>query len=81
MYTIYSKPGCNFCEQAKQLLNDKGLAYDERILDVGQEKDAGKTYVTVEQLRQVVPSARTVPQILNDGELIGGYSALAKLLS
>lgn len=76
MYTVYSKPNCKFCTQAKQLLEAKGLPYQEFILDVGQVKEDGKTYVTVEQLKQLVPTARTVPQIFLDDTLIGGFDAL-----
>ena len=81
MYTIYSKPGCTYCEQAKTLLNAKGLAYDEFIIDVEQIKLADKKYVSVNQLKQVVPSAKTVPQILLDGTLVGGFESLKKSLT
>ena len=80
MYIVYSKPGCTYCDQAKTLLNSKNIAFEEKILDVGQTKEAGITYVTVQQLRDVVPQARTVPQILKDGVLIGGFDALKQSL-
>ena len=63
MFEIYSKPGCSFCEQAKQLLDSKGLPYNEHILDVGQVKEPGVSYYTVEQLHKLVPGARTVTKI------------------
>jgi glutaredoxin 3 len=80
MFTIYSKPSCSYCEQAKGLLAAKGLEYQELILDVGQVKDPAKTYTTVHQLKQRVPDARTVPQIFRDDEHVGGFDALKLLL-
>lgn len=81
MYTIYSKPNCGYCEQAKTLLTTKGCQFNELIIDVGQVKHEGKTYVTADQLRQVVPTAKTVPQILLGARLIGGFDALKLELS
>lgn len=80
MYTVYSKPNCPWCDRAKALLTSKGQAYEEKILDVGQAKDDTKTYVTVQELKAVVPNAQSVPQILHDGILVGGYTDLAKVL-
>ena len=81
MFTIYSKPACTYCDQAKGLLESKGLTFQELILDVGQVKDPSKTYTTVNQLKQRVPDARTVPQIFKGDELIGGFDALKLHLS
>lgn len=81
MFTVYSKPACPFCDQAKMLLTSKGLAYEEKILDVGQPKLEGKQYVTKEQLLAAAPGARTVPQILDGNELIGGFTELKQWLT
>jgi len=80
MITIYSKPSCTFCDQAKALLNSKGIEFKELILDVGQEQDPSKTYVSVASLKDRVPTARTVPQIFNDDYHIGGYTELRQFL-
>lgn len=80
-FTIYSKPNCTYCEQAKKLVASKGLTYEELIIDVGQVKESDKTYVTVNQLKARVPSAQTVPQIFKGEDLVGGFEALKKLLS
>lgn len=80
MYTVYSKPQCPWCDRAKALLTSKGETYEEFILDVGQDKDPTKTYVSVAELKVVIPNAQTVPQILHDGKLIGGYADLAKVM-
>lgn len=79
-YVIYSKPGCGFCDKAKDLLTAKNISYNEIILDVGQDKDPSKNYVSVDTLRELIPGVRTVPQIFKDGVLIGGFEALQKMV-
>ena len=71
MYTIYSKPSCSYCLQAKQLLEMKQLPF--------VYKQLGADY-TLQELLEVSPNARTFPVILKDEELIGGYSDLAESL-
>lgn len=68
---VWSKNACPFCDQAKGLLKIKGIEFEERNIN----KDWSK-----EQLLESVPTARTVPQILLDGELIGGFTELQKHL-
>jgi glutaredoxin 3 len=81
MYIVYSKPNCTYCDQAKALLKMKNLDFSERILDVGQAKLPDKEYVSVEYLKSIVPTVKTVPQIFNDDNLIGGFDALKLLLA
>jgi len=71
MITIYSRPGCKWCETSKSLLELKGIEYNELMLDVD---------ITADQLKQLVPGARSVPQIMDDGIHIGGYKELAEYL-
>jgi glutaredoxin 3 len=80
MYTIYSKPTCSYCNRAKRLLTELNLPFTEIEVDVGQPKEQGKQYCTVEQLKERVPSAKTVPQIFEGDVLIGGYTELAAKL-
>jgi glutaredoxin 3 len=80
MITIYSKPSCTFCDQAKALLDSRGVEFKELILDVGQEQDPAKTYVSVASLKEKVPTARTVPQIFKGDYHIGGYTELRQFL-
>lgn len=68
---VWSKPACPQCEQAKALLKLKGIAYEERKIGEG---------FTREQLLEVVPSARAVPQIFLGEEYIGGYQELKEKL-
>jgi glutaredoxin 3 len=52
---------------AKTLLKNKGIAFEERMIGVEW---------TREQLLESIPQARTVPQIILNGEYIGGYDQL-----
>lgn len=78
MFKVYSKPNCPYCVRAKELLTLKGLPFEVLDLDVGQVKDINGSYYTVPQLQKLVPGARTVPQIFEDGVLIGGFDALQR---
>jgi glutaredoxin len=70
--TIWSKENCTFCVQAKQLLESKGIEFEERKI--------GKAW-TKEQLLEAVPTARTVPQIFLDEQYVGGYQELRQKLN
>lgn len=87
MYTVYSKPACPACNQAKALILAKGLSYCEIILDVGQPKQEGVEYIAREEFLTRFPTTRTVPLITrtdgpNDArcEFIGGIAELRQTL-
>ena len=80
LFTIYSQPGCSFCEQAKALVKSKGFEYVELILNVGQKQEQGKHYVPVTQLKAKAPSAKSVPQIFIGSKHVGGFTDLEKYL-
>jgi glutaredoxin len=69
---VWSKYNCPYCDQAKALLKMKGIAFEERKIGDGYTK---------EDLLEAVPTARTVPQIFLDEELIGGFSELKSKLN
>lgn len=62
---IYSKDRCPYCDMAKSTFKAAGINYTEHCLNVNG--------FTKEMLLEAVPGARTVPQIVIDGELIGGW--------
>lgn len=67
---MYTTAWCGFCVRAKVLLEDRGLEYEEISLDDDPTFRA----------RLLEATGRwTVPQILIDGEPIGGYSELWQL--
>jgi glutaredoxin len=70
---VWSKYNCPYCDQAKALLKMKGIPFEEKKIGDGYTK---------EDLLEAVPTARTVPQIFLDEELIGGFNELkSKLVS
>jgi glutaredoxin len=69
---VWSKYHCTFCDQAKALLESKGIPYEERKIGDG---------FTKEELLEAVPTARAVPQIFLDGEYVGGFNELRKKLT
>ena len=84
MFTVYSKPSCPHCDQAKALLSAKGIEYKVVNLDVGQPKMAGETYISRDDLLSLFPGARTMPQINrvveDEVQVVGGFTELKKLL-
>lgn len=64
---VWSKVTCPYCDMAKTLLKNKGIVFEERMIGVNW---------TREQLLESIPQARTVPQIILNGVLIGGYEQL-----
>ena len=67
---IYSTDWCRYCDLAKMFLDKKGWKYEEiNIEKLGCNRSK----------LLVVGKATTVPQIVIDGEPIGGYDDLIKL--
>ena len=69
---VWSKPNCKYCVNAKSLLTNKGIAFEERSI--------GSDW-SVDQLLEVAPLAKSVPQIFIDGKHIGGFSELETLFN
>ena len=68
---VWSKYNCPYCEQAKALLTQRGIEFEERKIGDGYTK---------EELLEAVPNARTVPQIFLNNQLIGGFTELQKYI-
>lgn len=69
---ILTSPDCSYCHAAKDLLQQRGIAYQE--VDVFKEAD--------QALKLLSQSGqRTVPQIFINEQPIGGFSELSRLLS
>ena len=69
---VWSKPGCPQCVSAKQLLKTKGIEYEEKNIAEGYK---------IQDLLELVPNAKTMPQIWLNEEHVGGFSDLQKKLS
>lgn len=70
---VWSQPNCPACDQAKQLLKQHNIPY--------QVCELGDGYYTKQMLVEMVPSARSVPQIFLNGFHVGGLPELKKLLN
>ena len=76
MYTIYSKPSCGYCLQAKQLLEMEQLPFE--YLQLG-------THYDLDELMKLAPNAKSFPQIFvvdenGNKDLIGGFNNLVEHL-
>lgn len=68
---VWSKNNCQYCDKAKLLLKLNNIDYEERNI----EKDWSR-----EQLLNAAPLARTLPQVVINDKLIGGFTELEKYL-
>lgn len=64
---VYGKKNCPQCEQAKALLDSKSLGYE--YIDLGSNIEA------MQEAR--AKGWRSVPQVVIDGRVVGGYKELA----
>jgi glutaredoxin 3 len=69
---IWSRYNCPQCEQAKSLLKQKGIQFEERKIGDGWMK---------EELLEAVPTAKSVPQIFMNEEYVGGLTELKQRLA
>ena len=68
--TMYTTRWCGYCVRAKTLLRSRGLSFEEVSLDDDP---------AFRQTLYDLTGGWTVPQILIDGEPIGGYTELWRL--
>jgi len=71
MIHIWGKPACPSCTKAKALCEQRGYQYE--YLEMGRD-------FTREAVLEEFPSARTFPQIVINGQKIGGYEAFLKYI-
>ncbi len=68
---MYTKTFCGFCVRARGLLDAKGIAIDEYVIDGGGPKR--------DEMIQRANGRTTVPQIFIDGRHVGGCTELFAL--
>ena len=66
---VYTMNHCPYCERAKALLKQKGLAFEE--IKLADDDDAA--WDALEKRSGM----KTMPQIFSGDDLVGGYSDLA----
>jgi glutaredoxin 3 len=70
--TIFSKDNCSFCSKAIKLAEEKQV--DLQVKKLGAD-------FTMDWMRTTFPTARTFPQIIIDGENIGGYTEFEAIIN
>jgi glutaredoxin 3 len=67
---MYTTQWCGYCVRAKALLDGRGIEYEEILLDEDP---------SFRQSLHELTGGWTVPQIVIDGEPIGGFTELWRL--
>lgn len=62
--TLYSRKWCGWCLDAKEYLNDRGIAFDE--VDVGKDRAANEEM-------QRLSGQHYVPTIVVDGHVLANF--------
>lgn len=71
-WKVYSRDGCIFCDAAMEILEEKGIGYEE--IKVPGNEEATNLFK--------MNRFKTVPQIFTDRDVwIGGYEDLKKKLN
>jgi len=70
-FLVYIRTGCRFSEQARQLLDSKGLEYFE--------KDVTHDVLLKREMIELSGGRVTTPQVFFKGRHIGGCDELCKL--
>jgi glutaredoxin 3 len=65
---IFTDPNCGYCETAKALMRENGLAFEKINLAASPDN--------MEDFRARLPRVKSIPQIFVDGEHIGGLKDL-----
>ncbi len=69
--TVYSTASCPVCERAKNMLQKWNIEFKEIAIDADASAQR--------EFAEITHGARTVPQIVIDGNCIGGFSELTEL--
>ncbi|WP_087024381.1 glutaredoxin domain-containing protein [Thaumasiovibrio subtropicus] len=73
---VITQPNCPYCVKAKAILDARGTEYTTLVLGQDLEKEAMITFI--EEVARV--TVNTVPQIILDGQYIGGHDDLVAKL-
>ena len=69
---IYTKPDCSHCVDAKSVLKNNNIPFEEKTLNLD---------FTREYLLEEYPSAKTFPVIVINEKYIGGYTELVNYMN
>ena len=77
MYKVFTKPNCGYCVKSKALLDKLNIPFEEYKLSMDMSGGDGKYTVTIDQMFEMIgKQVRSMPQIMKDDKLIGGYTDL-----
>ena len=77
MNKVFSKPACVYCDKAKALLSKLNIPYEEYKLSTNMSGSDSEYTVTIDQMFEMIgKQVRSMPQIMKDDKLIGGYTDL-----
>jgi glutaredoxin len=78
IYTIYSKSGCTFCTKVKNLLQEKGFAFDMIDCDeyLLEDKEGFLKFIN----QQTGKEYKTFPMVFRAGYFIGGFKETKNLI-
>jgi glutaredoxin 1 len=71
MITVYGKHGCGYCVKAKNLLESKKIPFT--YLTLGED-------VGINEFVAQYPEIRSVPFIINNNGILGGFNELQAYL-
>lgn len=72
--TIYTKPGCPNCDNAKKLLDSKGLVYTAHNVETMDG------LIAFTPVRSEYPAIRQMPAIIINDQYVGGLAGLQAAL-
>ena len=77
MYKVFTKDSCIYCDKAKALLKKLNIPFEEYKLALNMTGGDGEYTVTIDQMFEMIgKQVRSMPQIMEDDKLIGGYTDL-----
>ena len=77
MFKVFTKPNCGYCVKAKALLDKLNIPFEEYKLSTDMSGGDGEYTVTIDQMFEMIgKQVRSMPQIMKDDKLIGGYTDL-----
>ena len=77
--TVWSKETCGYCNLAIAELTERNYKVTvKKLIEPNTPKESKDWMFTKEDLLEVVPNAKSVPQIFIGEEYIGGYTDLMK---
>jgi glutaredoxin len=71
MITVYGKDNCGYCTKAKNLLESRSIPFT--YLTVGED-------IGINEFREQYPEIRSVPLIINNNGILGGFNELQAYL-